>query len=159
MKKKICISVIVLVVLLLAFVASRFYRSFQPCKVAEDEIMLVMKLDLKEDIGLLILDNNMNGKETSGGTSNADGSKLKHDEVLNWIMKKKEYGDPEGTTELSVRFRVVTEYFVPNYDNIYPEEYVVLLEPLTFKVDFGETYNITITGDKENGYQAVLDEN
>ncbi len=159
MKKKICISVIVLVVLLLAFLASRIWIFSQPYKLAKDEIMLVIKLDLKEDIGLLILDNKMNGKETSGGTSNADRSMLKHDEVLYWRMNKKEYANPEGTTELSVHFRVVTEYCTPNYENIYPEEYVVWLDPLTFNVDFGETYNITITGDKENGYQAVLDEN
>ena len=59
---------------------------------------------------------------------------------------------------LSVRFRVITEYCDPNYENDYPEEYTVLLDPISFNADFRETYHITITGDKENGYQASLDE-
>ena len=124
----------------------------------EDEIKLMIQLDLKEDIGLLILDNNLDGIETSGGISNADRSTLKHNEVLDWTFSKQEYENTDGTADVSVRFRVITEYFDPNYENKYPEEYTVLLEPVSFKADFGETYHITITGDKDKGYQAFLKE-
>ena len=91
-----------------------------------------------------------------GGISNADKSDLKSNEVLYWSLHKQEYEYPAETVNLSVRFRVITEYCDPNYENNYPEEYTVLLDPISVKAEFGGTYNITITGDKENGYQASL---
>ncbi len=129
-----------------------------PPKAAEDEIMLVIQLDLKEDIGLLILDNTLDGTETSGGISNADRSLLKHDELLYWTINKEVYEDPADTVDLSVRFRVITQYCDPNYENEYPEEATALLDAISFKAEFGKEYHITITGDKQSGYKAVLNE-
>lgn len=128
-------------------------------KASENEIMLVIQLDLKEDIGLLILYNSLDGAETSGGVSNADRSMLKHDEILYWSIQKEEYENPADTADLTVRFRIITEYCDPNYENDYPEEFTILLDPISFTADFGRDYHITITGDKTNGYQAALDEN
>ena len=73
---------------------------------------------------------------------------LKHDEVLYWTLSKQEYEYPAEIGNLSVRFRVITEYCDPNYENNYPEEYTVLLDPISVKAEFGGTYHITITGDK-----------
>lgn len=127
-----------------------------PPKAAEDEILLEIQLDLKEDIGLLILDIDLDGAETAGGVSNADKTLLKHNELLYWTLNKSEYDHPGDSAELRVRFRIVTEYCEPNYDNIYPEESVVLLDPLSFSVNFGKSYSFTITGSRDKGYRAEL---
>ena len=160
MRKKMSILLFTLLVMLLAVSMSGCSGSDDaPPQVAEDEILLIIQLDLKEDIGLLILDQNLDGVETSGGISNADKSDLKSNEIVYWTLHKQEYENPADSVGLSVRFRVITEYCDPNYENDYPEEYTVLLDPISFNADFCETYHITITGDKENGYQASLDEN
>lgn len=159
MRKKMSILLFTLLVMLLAVSMSGCSGSDDaPPQAAEDEILLIIQLDLKEDIGLLILDQNLDGVEASGGISNADKSMLKHNDVLYWTLNKQEYENPADAGNLSVRCRVITEYCDPNYENDYPEEYTVLLDPVSFNADFGETYHITITGDKENGYRAALDE-
>ena len=77
MRKKMSILLFTLLVMLLAVSMSGCSGSDDaPPQVAEDEILLIIQLDLKEDIGLLILDQNLDGVETSGGISNADKSKL-----------------------------------------------------------------------------------
>ncbi|MBQ9197950.1 MAG: hypothetical protein IJ662_08800 [Clostridia bacterium] len=159
MRKKMSTLLFTLLAMLLAVSMSGCSGSDDaPPQAAEDEILLIIQLDLKEDIGLLILDQNLDGVESSGGISNADKSMLKHDDVLYWTLNKQEYENPADAVNLSFRCGVITEYCDPNYENDYPEEYTVLLDPISFNVDFGETYHITITGDKENGYQAALDE-
>ena len=57
--------------------------------------------------------------------------------------------------ELSIQFKIITEYVEPNYENIYPAEYTKPLEAIDLKVNYGNSYNITISGDKTNGYKAV----
>lgn len=125
-------------------------------QAADDEILLVIRLDLKEDIGLLVIDHEVGGEQGSGGVSNADKSKIKRDETLYWTVDKQFYEGSSDTVDLTLRFTVVTEYCAPNYDNIYPEEYMMQTEEVSFTADFGKTYSLTITGDKLNGYQAAL---
>lgn len=164
MRKKTGILFLVLLVVTLATCMSGCNSSNDALyQTAEDEIKLIIQLDVKEDIGLLILDQNVSGVERIGGISNADKSMLKRDDILDWSFDKKgpeldgvEFS--ENTVDLALRLRVITEYFEPNYESFYPEEYTVLLDPISFQASFGETYHITITGDRENGYQAVLDE-
>lgn len=57
---------------------------------------------------------------------------------------------------MSIQFTVITEYVDPNYENIYPAEYTKLMDAIPLKANFGESYLITISGDKMNGYKAVL---
>ena len=57
---------------------------------------------------------------------------------------------------MSIQFTVITEYVDPNYENIYPSEYTKLMDAIPMKANFGESYLITISGDKMNGYKAVL---
>ena len=158
MRKKTVILCLVLLIMALSVCMSGCSGDDAPPLAAEDEIKLIIQLDVKEDIGLLFLDNSLDGTETIGGISNADKSMLRHDDLLDWTLSKQDYGNPADSVNLSIRFRIITEYCEPNYESIYPEEYTVLLDPISFDADFGETYHITITGDKENGYQAVLDE-
>ncbi len=62
----------------------------------------------------------------------------------------------DRTAELSMRFRIITEYANPNYENMYPEDITRYIDPISWDAHFGKSYVVTITGDKTNGYEAVL---
>ena len=147
-------KILILLIVLFTLVGCSIFRD-DPPKPTEEEVLLIIQLDVKEDIGLLILDASMNDTETSGGISNVDKSLLKHDETLYWTLTKQDYNSPTTPADVSIRFRIITKYFDPNYENHYPEEYTILLDPLSFQANFGETHMITITGDKDTGYKAT----
>ncbi|MBO4219324.1 MAG: hypothetical protein J5933_00150 [Clostridia bacterium] len=123
-----------------------------------DEIMLRIQLDLREDIGLLVIDHDVDGENGSGGISNADGSMIKRDEILYWTFDKQFFDSSADEVDLTLRFAVVTEYCNPNYDNIYPDELTVPMEEISFDAHFGESYDLKITGDRTNGYRCQLAE-
>ena len=155
MRKKLVlfIPLSLLLLVFLLYAGSCFDRPPQP---AGNEILLKIRLDLREDIGLLLIDHSVDGKEGSGGMSNADKSLLRRDELLYWSFEKSP-DDTTETAEVTVRFTVVTEYADPNFDNIYPEETMIALEPLSFSARYGNTVSIRIEGDRETGYRAILD--
>ena len=122
MKKKIIgIIVSILIVLGLSLVV---YNQIIPNEYAPaaDEIALHIQLDVGEDVGLLVYDYRVDGHEYSGGTSNADGSLIKHDSNIIVKWKKAELNSSADVVELSMQFRVITEYVAPNYENIYPDD-------------------------------------
>ena len=125
---------------------------------AEDEIALQIQFDIEEDIGLLVYDYCAGGHAYSGGTSNADGSLIRHDSNIIVGLEKEALNNPADPAVLSMQFRIITEYVTPNYENVYPEDITKYVEPISWEAHFGESYLITITGDKTNGYQAVLNE-
>ena len=55
-----------------------------------------------------------------------------------------------------MRFRIITEYTDPNFENIYPEEITVRTEPISWDAYFGKMYDINITGNKTDGYTVKL---
>ena len=122
---------------------------------AEDEIALQIQFDIKEDIGLLVYDYCADGHAYSGGMSNADKSLIQHDShmIIGW--KKQELNSSSDAVELSIQFRIITEYVAPNYENIYPDAITRYMEPISWEARFGESYCIAITGDKTNGYKAA----
>ena len=128
----------------------------QPVGVAEDEIALRIQLGTKEDLGLLLIDYDANGSGGRGGMSNANKSLLKHNELLYFSLPKHAFDDPSAVENLSIRFTVITEYFEPNYEAIYPEESTIPLDAISLNAEFGKAYFIIIIGDRTNGYQAVL---
>ena len=156
MKKKIIGSILAIaVVLILVFIV--YYRVVPDEYVpAADEIALHIQLDTEEDIGLLVYDYRAEGHEYSGGISNADGSLIKHDSDNIVVWNKDELNTLSDTFELSMQFRIITEYVTPNYENIYPDDITKYMEPISWDANFGESYFITITGDKTNGYKAIL---
>ena len=156
MKKKIIGSILAIaVVLALVFIV--YYRVVSDEYVpAADEIALHIQLDTEEDIGLLVYDYRADGHEYSGGISNADGSLIKHDSDNIVVWNKEELNTLSDTFELSMQFRIITEYVTPNYENIYPDDITKYIEPISWDANFGESYFITITGDKTNGYKAIL---
>ena len=123
---------------------------------ADDEIALRLQLDTEEDVGLLVYDYRADSHEYSGGISNADGSLIKHDSDNIVVLHKEELNNIPETFELSLQFRIVTEYVAPNYENVYPDDITKYMEPISWEAHLGESYFITITGDKAKGYQAVL---
>ena len=123
---------------------------------AADEIALHIQLETGEDIGLLVYDYRADGHEYSGGISNADGSLIKHDSDNIVVWNKEELNTLSDTFELSMQFRIITEYVTPNYENIYPDDITKYMEPISWDANFGESYFITIIGDKTNGYKAIL---
>ena len=156
MKKKIIGSILAIaVVLILVFIV--YYRVVPDEYVpAADEIALHIQLDTEEDIGLLVYDYRADGHEYSGGISNADGSLIKHDSDNIVVWNKEELNTFSDTFELSMQFRIITEYVTPNYENIYPDDITKYMEPISWDANFGESYFITIIGDKTNGYKAIL---
>lgn len=141
-------------VLFFVFALSGCGRSVKP---SDDEIMLQIKLNIKEDIGLLIVDYEAGDTACSGGISNADKSLLKHDELLTYTLNKQDFDDPTDAENMSIRFTVITEYEDPNYENVYTPAYTKPIEAISLQAHFGETYAVTISGDKTNGYKAVLE--
>ena len=123
---------------------------------AADEIALHIQLETQEDVGLLVYDYCADNREYSGGISNADGSLIKHDSDNIVVWNKEELNNLSDTFELSMQFRIITEYVTPNYENIYPDDITKFMEPISWEAHFGESYFITITGDRTNGYKAVL---
>ena len=156
MKKKIIGSIFaIVVVLILVFIV--YYRTVPDEYVpAADEIALHIQLDTEEDIGLLVYDYRADSHEYSGGISNADGSLIKHDSDNIVVWNKEELNTLSDIFELSMQFRIITEYVTPNYENIYPDDITKYMEPISWDANFGESYFITITGDKTNGYKAIL---
>ena len=124
-------------------------------KVSEDQLMIRIDLDLKEDIGLLVIDYDLDGQTGSGGISNANKTKLKKDDVLYWDLIKDNYDDIQNSFDLTISFRIVTEYFDPNYENIYPEEFVIPVDEISFTAEWGNIYEIKLTGSSSAGYEAV----
>ena len=156
MKKKI-IGIIVAIVIVLGL-SLVVYNQIIPDEYVptDDEIALHLQLDTEEDIGLLVYDYRVDSHEYSGGISNADGSLIKRDADNIVVLNKEELNNVADTFELSMQFRIITEYVVPNYENVYPDDITKYMEPISWEAHFGESYFITITGDKANGYKAVL---
>lgn len=123
---------------------------------ADDEIALHLQLDTEEDVGLLVYDYRADSHEYSGGMSNADGSLIKHDSDVIVVWNKEELKSLSDTFELSMQLRIITEYVAPNYENVYPDNITKYTEPISWEAHFGESYFITITGNKTSGYKAVL---
>ena len=155
MKKIIGIAAAAVIVLGLSLV---IYNQIIPDEYVptDDEIALHLKLDTEEDVGLLVYDYRAGGHEYSGGISNADGSLIQHDSDNIVVWNREELNLSSDTFELSMQFRIITEYVAPNYENVYPDDITKYVEPISWEAHFGESYCITITGDQTNGYQAVL---
>ena len=158
MKKKI-IGMIVAIVIVLGLGLVVYNQTIPNEYVpAADEIALHIQLDTEEDIGLLVYDYCADSHEYSGGISNADGSLIKRDSENIVVWNKAELNNLSDTIALSIQFRVITEYMPPNYENIYPDAITKYMEPVSWEAHFGKSYFLTITGDKTNGYQVVLNE-
>lgn len=154
--KKIIIISIFVILFLSYFIYNRFFPS--EYVAPEDEIVLRIKLDLKEDIGLIVYDYKIEGHEYSGGMSNADKSLIRHNEELICGLIDKEHVESDADeVDIEMNFRIITEYVDPNFENVYLEEITKRLDAIKWKAIYGNIYNIIITGDKIEGYQIILE--
>ena len=154
--KKYISAVLLSALILCAFCGCSLFKQ-KPLKADEDEVKVHIRLDLKEDIGLLLVNYSADGRKAQGGISNANKTMLKkNSDDLDWSLYKEFLDTPADTADLTLKFTVVTKYFEPNYDNDYPEEYMIPMNDISFAADFGKIYYVTITGDKAGGYHAVL---
>ncbi len=154
--KKIVITIVAAITLVLGFLLYKqiFFDEYKP---ADDEIALHVQMNTEEDIGLLVFDYYADDAEFSGGISNADKTLIKNSDDIVIVLNKQELNSSYNDVELEIYFRIITEYVNPNYENIYPENITQYIDtPISWKANFGEEYFITITGDKANGYKAVL---
>mgnify|MGYP007038579508 CR=1 FL=1 len=142
-RKAIGIIAVIVVVLGLSLVV---YNQIIPNEYvpADDEIALHIQLDTEEDVGLLVYDYCADGHEYSGGISNADGSLIKHDSDNIVVWNREELNNLPDTFELSMQFRIITEYVAPNYENVYPDDITKYMEPISWEAHFGESYFIAI---------------
>lgn len=157
MKKKIIITILILLVLSMGFL---IYENIKPNEYVptDDEIALHIKLDTKEDIGLIVYDYKVNGHQYSGGISNADGSLIKHNSSDNvQVWNKSNFNSDKDNITMEITFRIITEYYSPNFENIYPGEITKYIDPIELDANFGESYYVTISGDNTNGYKAILE--
>ena len=154
-KRKIWIAVAVAVALGLGFIlyTQAIHGPYVP---ADDEIALHIQLNTEEDIGLLVFDYRADASEHSGGMANADKSLIGHDSMNIEVWNKQGLNSSSDTVELWLQLRIITEYVQPNYENTYPEELTKYIEPISWTAHFGNSYFITITGDKISGYKAIL---
>lgn len=154
MKHKIIKTFIIIIVILILFFSLIKYLKNKEFIPALEEITLKIKLNLKEDIGLIIVDYTVDDVSGSGGISNANKTLISHNDTLTYTLNKQEFNNLSNIENLIINFKIITKYIDPNYENIYPEEYTSIIAPIQIKAHYGETYKITITGDKTNGYIA-----
>ena len=154
-KKKIWIIIAIAAVLGLAFIVYQ-YRNPDEYIPADDEIALHIQLDTEEAVGLLVYDYCADGHTYSGGISNADRTLIKSGSENTVVWNKEELNDLSEPFELSMQFRIITEYVEPNFENVYTEDITKYAEPISWEAHFGESYFITITGDKTTGYKVAL---
>lgn len=111
-KKVIGIAIAVLVAIGLGFIIydQTFSGEYMP---ADDEIALHIQLEMKEDVGLLVYDYSANSHQYSGGTSNADKSLIKPDDNIVVVLNKQQLNSSSDAVELSMQFRIITEYVTP----------------------------------------------
>lgn len=158
-KKKMKISVAIVIVFVLG-VLLYSKMSSNDFKVSDDEIAMHMQLDTKEDIGLIVFDYIVDGHEYSGGIANADKSLISHNSKEIQVWNKQELNTSSDSADISMHFRIITEYVDPNYENIYPKNITKNIElPISWNAKFGEEYFVTITGNNQNGYIAELNNN
>jgi hypothetical protein len=162
MKKKtvIIISILsgVLVTAFAVFGAIVLFKRIFPGEyvVEGDETALYITLELDEDIGLIVYDYTADGRGFSGGVSNADRSMIKRDDVIINVWNKEQLECDGETVDLTFKFRIITEYIDPNYENVYPVELTRYIDPVSLRAEFGNAYKIVISGGKESGYKALV---
>lgn len=122
---------------------------------SDEEIFFHINLDVPKDFGLLLIEYETKDASGSGGVSNANKSLIKHNDNLTYSLSKQDFNNASDITDLTLTFKIVTEYVEPNYEDNYPASSIITLNPVQINAHYGNTYHITITND-ENSYQAIL---
>lgn len=151
--KKIIFLIILLSIILCLIINKN--NKVDETKTSDDEISLQINLDVPKDFGLLLIEYETKDASGSGGVSNANKSLIKHNDNLTYSLSKQDFNNASDITDLTLTFKIVTEYVEPNYEDNYLASLSFTLNPVQINAHYGNTYHITITSD-ENSYQAIL---
>ena len=104
--KKIAITIIGVIALGLGFLLCKqiFFDEYKP---ADDEIVLHVQMDTKEDIGLLVFDYYVDDVEFSGGISNADKTLIKNSDDIVIVWNKQELKSSYNNVNLEISSHVL----------------------------------------------------
>lgn len=149
------ISIIVILFVGLVLYNLSFNSEYKP---SEDEIAMHIKLDTNQDIGLIVFDYTVDNHSYSGGIANADGSLISKTSDNVQVFNKEQFNTSSDYIDLNIQFRIITEYVSPNFENLYDEDITRYLDPVNLKLNFGNSYYLTITGDKNDGYEVSLND-
>ncbi|MGM9941566.1 MAG: hypothetical protein ACI32N_06195 [Bulleidia sp.] len=131
-----------------------YQRPYQP---SSDEAAIRIHLNTDADIGLIVYDYFLDGQSYSGGISNADRSRIRKDSSDNLvILNRSDLNIHQDPIEMRITFRIITEYVDPNFENIYPEQITEYTAPLNLKLYYGKVIDLSITGNRNSGYQISM---
>jgi hypothetical protein len=150
MKRKALVVFIILILLLVFLVVCYMSNSDNEPTVAEDEVLLIFDLDTQDELYQVSMDYLIDGEIVGdAGTRNADGTPL--------IENERIYDPFKLDTEYDIS-KLSLQLYVADFINDFGDhegEYKVE-NVLKLFAEYGNIYYITIAGDKENGYTAIL---
>ena len=152
-RKKIIFLIILLSIILCLIINKN--NKVEKNETSADEIILQINLDVPKDFGLLLIEYETKDASGSGGVSNANKSLIKHNDNLTYSLSKQDFNNASDITDLTLTFKIVTEYVEPNYEDNYQASSIITLNPVQINAHYGNAYHITITSD-ENSYQSIL---
>lgn len=152
-RKKIIFLIILLSIILYIIINKN--NKVEETEPSDEEIFFHINLDVPKDFGLLLIEYETKGASGSGGVSNANKSLIKHNDKLTYSLSKQDFDNATDITDLTLTFKIVTEYVDPNCEDNYPASSIITLNPVQINAHYGNTYHITITSD-ENSYQSIL---
>jgi hypothetical protein len=149
-KRKALVGFIILILLLVSFIVCYIYNSDDEPTVAEDEVLLIFDLDTQDELYQVSMDYLIDGEIVGdSGTRNADGTPFYENERI--------YDSFKLDAEYDIS-KLCLQLYVADFINDFGDhkgEYKVENEIELF-AEYGNIYYITISGDKENGYTAIL---
>lgn len=155
MHHKKIIFIIILLSIILCIIINK-NNKVEETEPSDEEIFFHINLDVPKDFGLLLIEYETKGASGSGGVSNANKSLIKHNDKLTYSLSKQDFNNASDITDLTLTFKIVTEYVDPNYEDNYPASSIINLNPIRVNAHYGNTYYITITTNDKNNYQAFL---
>lgn len=120
----------------------------------EDELVLHIQLNTDDEVGLIVYDYEIEDHQYSGDISNADSSLIKQGEDNIVLLKQSDLNCLSQSFDFSIQIRIINEYVQPNFENIYDEDITEYTYPITFNAEFGNSYYISVIGNKQIGYKA-----
>lgn len=122
----------------------------------EKSFVLNVRPETKENIHVVSFDEYINGYSNTTMSSSTDS--LSDGKVFDFILSSEEY-DKKDIEKSDYYIKLYVSEKIPdensNDDDIHKDE-IPVKNKIKIPVKYGKTYNIVITGDKKNGYEAEL---
>jgi hypothetical protein len=150
LKRKALAVFIILILMLISFVVCYISNSDKEPTASEDEVLLIFDLDTQDELYQVSMDYLIDGEIVGdAGFRNADSTPfVENDRIYYPFNLDAEY----DISKLSLQLYVAD--FINDFGD-HEGEYKIK-NRLDLSAEYGKDYYITITGDKENGYTAIL---